>query len=127
MKAVFHRGQRQLLELIRACALKEEIGIAADVLDTRKADRIHPFLDDGMPGSREFGDPMSERPYEIANLVAGQRSIDPAVTFSQIGVVVLRAQHDFERSRAAHQSGEMLCASGARNHSERGLKLTEDR
>src|SRR6185369_8945222 len=84
LKAVFHRGLRQLLELIRARALQEEIGIATDVLDARKADRVDPFLDDGVSCSRESGNPMSQRFDEVTELSRWQRSIDPTVAFGQI-------------------------------------------
>src|ERR1051325_2295825 len=55
LKAASHRSLRQLLELICARALQKEIGIATEVVDARKADRVDPFLDNGMCSSRKSG------------------------------------------------------------------------
>src|SRR5882724_2252847 len=70
---------------------------------------------------------MSERSDEIAELVGGQRSTNPAKPLSQVRVIVLRAQHDLERPAAAHQAREVLGASSSGNHTERRLELTENR
>ena len=64
---------------------------------------------------------------EIAELVGGQRSVDPAVPFGQLRVVVLGAQHDLERSGAAHEASEVLGGAPAGEQTERRLELTEDR
>jgi hypothetical protein len=68
------------------------------------------ILDGDKAGGRKFGDPMSERCHEIVECVGGQRSIDPAILFSQFRIVVLRAQHDFQRPRTAHEAHKMLSA-----------------
>ena len=70
-------------------ALAEEIRIATEVLGRRERDRIDALLDRDKAGGRKFGDPMSERSDEIAELVGGQRAIDPTVPFSELRVVVL--------------------------------------
>ncbi len=59
--------------------------------------------------------------------VGGQRAIDPAVPFRELRVVVVRAQHDLERPRAAHEAHEVLDAAPAGDQAERRLELTEDR
>ena len=78
-------------------------------------------------GGRKFGDPMSERPDEIAELFCWQSAIDPAVPLSQLRAVVLRAQHDFERPGAAHETCEVLYATGAGAHTRSRLWVTENR
>jgi hypothetical protein len=80
-----------------------------------------------MPGGRKAGDPTGERCDEVAELVGRQRSIDPAVPFSQLRVVILGAQHDLERSGAAHEAREVLGGASAGEQTERRLELTEDR
>src|SRR5258706_14414790 len=70
---------------------------------------------------------MRERPDEIAEDGGGQRAIDPAVSLSQVGVVVIRAQHDLERPGAAHEAGDVLRAARAGDNAKRQLELTEDR
>src|SRR5262249_11504872 len=75
----------------------------------------------------ELGDPMSERSDEIAELFRGQRAIDPAVPLGQLRVVVLRAQHDFERPGAAHETCEVLDAACAWVHTRPCLRLPENR
>src|SRR6185295_7453222 len=85
-----------------------------------------PLLDQNAAGGWKPGDPLGERSDEVSELVGGQRSIDPAVPFSQICVIVLRAQHDLERPGAAHEAREVLSASSAGNHTERRLELTEN-
>lgn len=40
LKTTLHRSLRQFLELIRARALQEKIGIATDVLNRSESDRI---------------------------------------------------------------------------------------
>ena len=70
---------------------------------------------------------MGERSDEIAQLVGGQRPIDPAVPFSQLGVVILGAQHYLERPPTAHEPREVLRGAAAGEHAERRLELPEDR
>src|SRR5258707_14579512 len=70
---------------------------------------------------------MSEQANKLAEFTRGQRSIAPAIPFGQIRVVVLCAQHNFERPPTTHQPCEMLGAAGARNHTKCWLELTEDR
>ena len=80
-----------------------------------------------LAGGREPGNPKGERSDEIAQLVGGQRSIDPAVPFSQLGVVVLGAQHHLERPPATHEPCEVLRGAAAGEHAECRLELPEDR
>jgi hypothetical protein len=87
-----------------AHALAEEIGIAAELLGRGERDRIDPLLDRDVAGGRKPADPMSERSDKVIERTGGQRSIDPAVPFSQLRVVILRAQHHLERPRAAHEA-----------------------
>src|SRR4051794_26657089 len=71
---------------------------------------------------------MSERVDELAQLGGGQRSVDPAVALCQLGVVVVRAEHDLERAAATQEAGEVLgAAAAAGNKTERRLELREDR
>src|SRR5580704_15987286 len=76
----------------------EEIGIVTKILDWRESYRIDAFLDCDEAGGRKFGDAMRERCHEIIERAGGQRPIDPAVPLSQLRVVILCAQHDFERT-----------------------------
>src|SRR6185503_15065027 len=108
LKPAFHRSLREYLELTRARAIKEEIRIATDVLDGRKRDCVHSLLHHRTTRCGKPGNSKSERSDEIVKFFGRQRTIDPAVTFSQIRVIVLCAQHDFERATAAHQPREML-------------------
>ena len=122
-----HGGLNSALRLRVPYPFAEEIGIATEVLGRRERDRVDPVLDRHMAGGRKRGDPMGERLDEIAERVGGQRSVDPAVPFSQFRVVVLRAQHDLERSGAAHEAREVLGSAPAGEQTERRLELTEDR
>jgi hypothetical protein len=70
---------------------------------------------------------MSEPADEIAELVGGQRSVDPAVPLGEFRVVVRRTQHDLERAGAAHEPRQMLRGASAGGQAERGLELSEDR
>src|SRR5262245_46202999 len=110
-----------------AHAFTEEIGIATEVLCRRESDGIDPVLNRDMAGGWKLGDPMSERSDKVIERAGGQRSIDPAVPFSQVSVVVLRAQHHFERPGAAHETREVLGGARAGDHTKRRLELTENR
>src|SRR5262245_52944094 len=103
------------------------MGIAPDVLDGRKTDRVDSLLDGRMTCGWELCDPMSKGTDEIINLVGRQRAIDPAVSFGQICVIILGAQHNFERTPTTHKPCQVLRAARARNDSERRLELTKDR
>ena len=70
---------------------------------------------------------MSEGSDKFAELVGRQCSIDPAVPFSQLRVVILSAQHDLERSGAADEAREVLSGAPAGDQTEGRLELTEDR
>jgi hypothetical protein len=98
--------------------LIEEIGIAAKVLGRRERDRIDALLDHDVASGRKPGDPMRERSDEIVERLGGQCSIDPAVAFSQVRIVIIRAQHDLQRPCAAHQAREVLDAARAGDHAE---------
>src|SRR6202521_392169 len=50
-----------------------------------------------------------------------------AISFSQLRVVVVRAQHDLERPVAAHEAREVLNAARAGVHAEPRFRLTENR
>src|SRR5262249_53515327 len=126
LEAPFHRGLRPFLEFRTLCSLEEKIGIATDILGWCKRDCIDPLLDHDMAGGRKPGDPMSKRADEMIERVGGPRSVDPAVPFSQVGVVILCAQHDFECARTAHETDQMLGAACARDHTERRLELTKN-
>ncbi len=80
-----------------------------------------------MAGGRKPGDSMGERSDEIAERGGRQRSIDPAVSFRQFGVVILRAEHDLEGPGAAHETHEVLGGTPAGDLAERRLRLTENR
>src|SRR6185369_5104345 len=127
LKPACHRSLRQLLKLISARALQKEIGIATDVFNGRKRDCVDTLLDYLMTGSGKPCDPMSERSDEVIEFSGWQRAIDPAVAFSQVCVVVLCAQHHFQRSPATHESREMLGATRTRNDTKSRLELAEDR
>src|SRR5262249_61251130 len=43
------------------------------------------------------------------------QTLDPAVPLSQVGVIILCAQHDFECAGTAHKAREMLGAACARD------------
>jgi hypothetical protein len=77
LEAALHRCSDPALRLGVEHALAEEIGVAPEVLGRRERDPIDPILDRAVAGGREPGDPMSERSDELAELVGGQRSIDP--------------------------------------------------
>ena len=91
LKAVCKRGLGQLLELIRARAFQEEIRIAADVFNRRKRDGVDSLLYDVMPPRGKFSNPKSEQSHELIDLISRQRSIDSAISFRQVRVIVLCA------------------------------------
>ena len=119
--------RRSGLALRRLHALEEEIRVAAEVVGRRQRYRVDAVLDNGVTGGGETGDSLGERADEATELVGRQGSIDPAVALRQISVVVVRAEHDLERPRAAHQAREVLRRTPARDQAERGLELAEDR
>src|SRR5262245_55564957 len=80
-----------------------------------------------MTGRGEGSNAMSQGAHEIAERLGGQRSIDPAVPFGQLRVVILCAQHDLERSGAAHEPREVLEAACAGDRADRLLRLAENR
>jgi NAD(P)-dependent dehydrogenase (short-subunit alcohol dehydrogenase family) len=67
--------------------------------------------DDGLPSS--------------SSLDAIERAF--RVNFLGSVAVILRAQHDLERSGATHEASEVFCAARSGDHAERRLELTEDR
>src|SRR4029450_10295744 len=52
---------------------------------------------------------------------------DPAVPFSNLSVVIISAQHNFQRPSATHESGEVLSGARSGDHTKGRLELTEDR
>src|SRR5918912_4467625 len=98
LESPVHRGLNPALRLWVAQALDEEIGISTYVLGRWERDCVDSLLDRRTTGGRNPGDPMRERADEVAELIGRQRSIDPAVRCGQLRVVILRAQHDFERT-----------------------------
>ena len=79
------------------------------------------------PAAGNRRDPLGERPNERAERRCGQGSIDPAVPFGEVCVVVLGAQQDLEGAGAPHQPGEVLGGAAAGDLTERRLELREDR
>jgi len=76
----------------------------------------------------KFRYPMRERSHaKSPSSPAGQGSIDPAVPFSNLSVVIFGAQHDFERPDAAHEASEVLSGARSGDYTKRRLKLTKDR
>ena len=67
---------------------------------------------------------MTNNPVIIA--AGGIGGLAMALTLRQIGVVVLGAQHDLERSGAAHEAREVLGGAPSRHLTERRLELAED-
>jgi hypothetical protein len=115
------------LGLRPARAFAEQIEIPTEILDRGDRNRIDAVLDWGDTGDRELGDPMRQRPDEITELLHGQGTVDPAVPLRQLRVVVLSAQYDLERPSTAHETREVLYATGAGAHTRRRLWLTENR
>ena len=70
---------------------------------------------------------MGKRSDETVERPGGQRAIDPTVAFGQLRVVVVRAQQNFERPRAAHEARKVLDGARAGYRTEPGLRLTENR
>jgi hypothetical protein len=79
-----------------------------------------------MAGSRKPGDPMCERSDGIVKRAGGQHSIELAVLFSQLRVVILPAQHDLKLPRPAHETCQVLDAARLVDRAERVLRLTEE-
>src|SRR5262245_33909419 len=127
LEAALHCGLHPPLVLGVAHALEEESGVATVLLGRRQRDRIDPILDDGLTGGRKPRDPMREGSHEVAERGGREGSIDPSVSFGQIGVVILCAEHHLERAGPAHEAHEVLRAAGARDHAECRLELPEDR
>src|SRR5262249_48200113 len=109
-----------------ACALGKEIGIATEILDRRKRDRVDALLDRSEAAGWNFRDPVSERSDKLAEFAGGERSVDPAVSFSQRGGGIPRAQHNLERRGAPHEAGEMLHAAATRNDPKCRFRLSKD-
>ena len=84
-------------------------------------------LDGDAAGVRKRSDPQSERSDEAAERCGRHCPIDPAISFREIRVVVLTAQHDLERARTTHEAREMLNAACAGTHAEPRFRLTENR
>ena len=110
-----------------AHAVTEEVGVASKVFERRQRDGIDPFLDRRVSSGGKCSDPVGECPDELSERVGRQRTVDPPVALSQIGVVVVRAQQDFERSRTTHDAGEVLGCTTAGYLPECRFELGEDR
>jgi hypothetical protein len=108
LKAARYRGVEQTLRLGAARAFTEEIGVAPEVFDRWERDGVDPILDRRMTSSRKGGDPMGECSDELIERVGRQRPVDPAIALGEVGVVVVRGQHDLERPAATHSSCEVL-------------------
>jgi hypothetical protein len=89
LEATPHRGFDPALRFGGAHALAEEIGITTEVVCRRESDRVDAVLDSDLAGGWESGDPLGERCNEIAECVRWQSSIDPAVPFGELCVVIL--------------------------------------
>jgi hypothetical protein len=126
LEAVTHRRSDPRLGLRLAYSVAEGIGVAAKVLNRCQRYGIDAVLDDSVAGGREAGNPLSQCSDEVAECSGRQGSVDPPVPFGQLGAIVLRAQHDFERSATAHKPGKVLSSTSAREQPERGLELAED-
>src|SRR5512132_244810 len=79
LQATAHGGLDTTLRLGVAHLLREEIGVAAEVVCRCECDRVDTVLDLEQPGGRESRDSLGERPNERSESGRGQRSIDPAV------------------------------------------------
>jgi hypothetical protein len=81
-------------------------------LDRRQRDGVDAILDDGETSGRKLVDQAGQRGHEIAEIFRGQCEVDLAVPLRELGVIVLRAQHDFKRPGSAGQETcEMLHAA----------------
>src|SRR4051794_7847825 len=107
LEAARHRRSGPLLRGRLARKLREEIGVAPELLGRRERDRADAVLGGRQRGGREAGDPLRERADEVTQLVGVQRAVDPAVAFGQLRVVVLAAEHDLEGAPAAHEPREV--------------------
>src|SRR5262249_22546821 len=127
LEAAFERGRDPALRRWGANALAKEIGIATEVLRRGERDRVDALLDKNLAGDRKPGDPRRERSDEIVERRGGQGSIDPAVTFGQLRVVILRAQHHLERAGPADEAREVLDPARAGELTQCRLRLAENR
>ena len=118
LEAVTHRGANSALRLRLAYFFAKGIGIAAKLLGRCERDGIDPDLSCSVTRGRKAGNPLSQLSDEIPEGGPGQRSIAPAVPFSQLGVVILGAQHDLERPPSPHEPGEVLTGTAAREQAE---------
>jgi hypothetical protein len=107
-------------------ARSEEVGVAAEVLDRCERYRVDPFLDRGEACAGEAGDAVGERADEGVELIGRKSSIDPAVLFGELRVVVVGAQQNLERASATHQANEMLSGPATGEQAECRLELSED-
>src|SRR5262245_3505530 len=69
---------------------------------------------------------MRERSNELTKCGLRHRSIDPAVSLGQVRVVVARAQHHLQRSRATHETRQVLYSACTGDEPEPFFRLTED-
>ena len=127
LEAALERGLELALCLGVARAFAEQIRIVTKVLDGCESDRVDAPLDQDKASGWKFGDPVGERFDEIIEFIGGQRAIDPAVSLCELRVVILCAQHDLERTAAAHEAREVLHAAAAGAHAESRLRLSENR
>src|SRR5437870_1006928 len=94
LEAAFHRGLHPFLVLRSAHALEEEIGITTNVLGRSERDCVDSILDHGVASGGKTANPKREPFDEIVEFAGGQRSIDPAVAFSNLSVVIIGAQQN---------------------------------
>src|ERR1700690_3525257 len=127
LEAALHRGFDPVLCFRLAHTVEEETRITAKIVSRRECDGIDPLLDYGKAKGWKAGYAMSERLNEIAEFSGGQRSIDPAVAFRHLRIVILRAQQHLDRPPAAHESGKMLGGACAGDQAEPCLRLTKNR
>src|SRR5450755_4351772 len=126
LEAALHRGFDPVLCFRLSHTVEEETRITAKIVSRRECDRIDPLLDYGKAKGWKAGYAMSERLDEIAECSGWQRSIDPAVAFRHLRIVILRAQQHFDRPAPAHETGKMLGGACAGDQPEPCLRLTKN-
>src|ERR1700730_7899174 len=127
LKAAFHRDLHPSLVFRSAHTLEKKIGVALNVLGRSERDRIDSVLNHRMAGGGKTGNAKRERSHEITEFTCRQCSVDPAIALCNLSIVIIGAQHNFERPPTAHEAREVLSGARSGNHTKRRLELTENR
>ncbi|GAA3643983.1 hypothetical protein GCM10022236_53280 [Microlunatus ginsengisoli] len=107
MEPTFERGPGEPLRFGVADMAAEQVRVVAEVLDRDKRDGVHPALYRGVT-RRECRDPPGEGGHESVQVLRRECPVDSAVSFGEVGVVVVGAEQNLEGTGPAHHPDKVF-------------------